>query len=403
MTRRSDAPPWVQGLRAQLKSTVGPAYRLGEQSGKAKLDVRYADGTRGTAVLPFLWVPGQARHIQEVVERVAQQLAMGLTLRQALEVIRGKAVPPPERGIAPVGLELLAAWEAFGVYKVHRTGQIKDSTWLVDYGKSAKRLQVVADKAVDAKSLLTLAGEAWPPGSRRRQVVLQHLAAMCRWGVENDLLQADRWTPPPSLKSYVGEQRAGRVDGVPLNDDQILGLLNGLPQDTAGQRWNYAFQLMSAYGLRPVELLHLRMEPAGGLWCDYIKRSGGGSTRPRQLRALHPEWEVEWRLRERIEAGEALPPFGGGVADAARRYLSRQQAWIDLATSGATCYGFRHGYALRAHQAYGLSARVAAALMGHSVETHSRHYGRWTDEATIDSAMEAAMRYRKLTQLADSG
>ena len=94
MTRRSDAPPWVQGLRAQLKSTVGPAYRLGEQSGKAKLDVRYADGTRGTAVLPVLWVPGQARHIQEVVERVAQQLAMGLTLRQALEVIRGNAVPP---------------------------------------------------------------------------------------------------------------------------------------------------------------------------------------------------------------------------------------------------------------------------------------------------------------------
>jgi integrase len=229
-------------------------------------------------------------------------------------------------------------------------------------------------------------------------VVLQHLAAMCRWGVENDLLQADRWTPPPSLKSYVGEKQAGRVDGVPLNDDQILGLLHGLPQDTAGQRWNYAFQLMAAYGLRPVELLHLRMEPAGGLWCDYIKRSGGGSTRPRQLRALHPEWEVDWRLRERIEAGEALPPFGGGVADAARRYLSRQQAWMDLANSGATCYGFRHGYALRAHQAYGLSPRVAAALMGHSVETHTRHYGRWTDEATIDSALEAAMHYRKLTQ-----
>jgi integrase len=221
---------------------------------------------------------------------------------------------------------------------------------------------------------------------------------MCRWGVENDLLQADRWTPPPSLKSYVGEKRAGRVDGVPLNDDQILGLLNGLPKDTAGQRWNYALQLMATYGLRPVELLHLRMEPAGSLWCDYVKRSGGGSTRPRQLRALHPEWEVDWRLRERIEAGEALPPFGGGVADAARRYLSRQQAWMDLATSGATCYGFRHGYALRAHQAYGLSPRVAAALMGHSVETHTRHYGRWTDEATIESALEAAMQYRKLTQ-----
>jgi hypothetical protein len=36
--------------------------------------------------------------------------------------------------------------------------------------------------------------------------------------------------------------------------------------------------------------------------------------------------------------------------------------------------------------------------MGHSPETHQRHYGRWTDESTIDSALEAAMRYRRLTQ-----
>ena len=90
------------------------------------------------------------------------------------------------------------------------------------------------------------------------------------------------------------------------------------------------------------------------------------------------------------------------MADAARRYLIRHQGLEELTALGATCYGFRHGYALRAHQAYGLSARVAAALMGHSVETHSRHYGRWTDEATIDSAMEAAMRYRKLTQTQES-
>ena len=402
MPRRSDSPIWVQGLRAQLRSTVGPAYRLVEQRGKAKLDVRYADGSRGTAVLPVQWVPAQARQIQEAVERVAQQLSMGRTLRQSLELIEGTSSPAPAPAAGPAGRELLAAWEAFGKHKVHRTGQIKASTWLVDYGKTAKRLQVVAAKAVDAKSLLTLAGEVWPPGSRRRQVVLQHLSAMCRWAVEADLLPPDRWTPPPILKSLVGEKVASRVDGVPLSDEQILSLIGGLPQDSAGQRWRYALQLMAAYGLRPVEVLHLRLEPTGSLWCDYVKRSGGGSTRPRQLRALHPEWEADWQLRERLEAGEGLPPFGGGVADAARRYLIRHQGWEELTALGATCYGFRHGYALRAHQAYGLSARVAAALMGHSVETHSRHYGRWTDEATIDSAMEAAMRYRKLTQTQES-
>jgi integrase len=289
-------------------------------------------------------------------------------------------------------------WEAFGHHKVQRTGQIKPSTWQVDYGKTEKRLTEVAASALDAKSLLTLASEAWPPGARRRQVVLQHLAAMCRWAVESDLLPADRWTPPPSLKSYVGAKSASKADGVPLSDEQILALLEHLPQDQAGQRWRYCLQLMATYGLRPVEVLFLRLEPTGGLWCDYVKRSGGGSTRPRQLRALHPEWELDWKLKERLTAGDPLPPFGGGVADAARRYLGRNQAWQQLASSGATAYGFRHGYALRAHQTYGLSARVAAALMGHSPETHQRHYGRWTDESTIDSALEAAMRYRRLTQ-----
>jgi integrase len=53
---------------------------------------------------------------------------------------------------------------------------------------------------------------------------------------------------------------------------------------------------------------------------------------------------------------------------------------------------------LRAHTKYALQARITAALMGHSTETHQRHYGRWVDEATIDSAMEAALRYRNLTQ-----
>ena len=86
---------------------------------------------------------------------------MGRTLRQSLELIEGASAPASATG--PAGQELLADWEAFGKYKVNRTGQFKASTWLVDYCKTANRLQVVAAKAVDAKSLLTLAAEAWPP------------------------------------------------------------------------------------------------------------------------------------------------------------------------------------------------------------------------------------------------
>ncbi len=40
----------------------------------------------------------------------------------------------------------------------------------------------------------------------------------------------------------------------------------------------------------------------------------------------------------------------------------------------------------------GLSPRATAALMGHSLQTHSSTYGQWTDEDTLDLALEQAKR-----------
>ncbi|KZR88111.1 hypothetical protein [Synechococcus sp. MIT S9504] len=218
---------------------------------------------------------------------------------------------------------------------------------------------------------------------------------MLKWAVGKKLLPADRWTPPLDLKPFVGTKVGSTSQSVPLTDEQILALLDSLPNDAAGKRWQFVFQLLATYGLRPVEVLHLEIRP-DGLWCNYQKRSGGGTTKPRRLKPLHPEWETDWNLLERIAADEPFPPFGGGVADAARRYLDRQQGWIPLKALGVTSYGFRHGYAHRAHQQYGLSVRVASAPMGHSNETHLRHYGAWVDQDTVDAAFEAGIRYRDL-------
>lgn len=78
-----------------------------------------------------------------------------------------------------------------------------------------------------------------------------------------------------------------------------------------------------------------------------------------------------------------------------RKYLIRQEAWKLLrASSPITPYSFRHGYAFRAHEDYGLSSRVTAELMGHSVATHNQHYSQWADSATIDAAIERGLRHR---------
>ena len=86
--------------------------------------------------------------------------------------------------------------------------------------------------------------------------------------------------------------------------------------------------------------------------------------------------------------------------NAARRYLYRQSVWTPLNTQSITCYGYSHGFALRAHQQYGLSVRVTAALMGHSTETHQRHYGSWADADTVDAAIAAGLRFRAMVQSA---
>lgn len=390
------SPLWVQGLRSQLRQTLGPAWRLTEQRGKAKLDVRFRDGSRKTAVLPIPWLPAQARAIQDAVEQVAAAVAAGVPLMDAVTQIRGASDGlPPSSGNDRA--DLIAVWEQFGRHKVG-TGQIKESTWIKDYSPSAKRVKAVAVQAHNAKDFLQAVAEPWQPGCRRRQVVVQHVASMLRWACDEGHLAAEPWMPPASLRRFIGDALPRTEAAVPLRDQEILDLLESLPVDSAGRRWRFVLQLLAAYGLRPVEVQYLQQRPDGQLRCLYQKRSGGGTTRPRVLKALHPEWEVEWQLRERLHAGEAMPPFGGGVADAARRYLIRQSSWQQLAEKGATVYGFRHGYALRAHQNYGLSPRVAAALMGHSVDTHQRAYGTWTDASTIDQALEAGLRYREATK-----
>lgn len=399
MPARNHAPDWVLGLRNQLRSTVGTAYRLSEQRGKAKLDVRFADGSRSTAVLPLKWLPAQAGAIQRSVESISQAIATGRTLREAIAMQAGEAIAPPAgtSSTAP----LLEVWEAYGQYKVQQTGEIKRETWATVYANTGKHLARACD-AGDAEALLIAVGKAWDPGVRSRQICCQHLAAMLRWACKRKLLPAERWAPPADLSPFVGAKVAPKSQAIPLSDEQILGLLDGLPTDAAGRRWRFVFQLIAAYGLRPVEVRHLQLKP-DGLWCNYQKRSGGGTTKPRRLRALHPEWEQEWDLIQRITANEAMPPFGGGVANDARRYLTRQAVWAPIKSKGITCYGFRHGFALRAHQQYGLSVRVTSVLMGHSTETHQRHYGSWADADTVDSAIAAGLRFRNLTQNAQSG
>ena len=77
---------------------------------------------------------------------------------------------------------------------------------------------------------------------------------------------------------------------------------------------------MAVYGLRPEELRHLRiMEGTAGkeLWSIYRKSKGGNKgerTEPRRLNPLFVKdidgKPINWKLQQRLEIGEKLPPLG---------------------------------------------------------------------------------------------
>ena len=103
MPLRAHAADWEVGLRNQLRNTVGSAYRIGEQRGKAKLDVRFSDGTRKTKSLGIPWLQASAGGIQKAVEAIAEGVAVGQTLEEALEAHQGqqKQEPLPTKKVDP--------------------------------------------------------------------------------------------------------------------------------------------------------------------------------------------------------------------------------------------------------------------------------------------------------------
>jgi integrase len=95
-------------------------------------------------------------------------------------------------------------------------------------------------------------------------------------------------------------------------------------------------------------------------------------------------------LRNQIARVEEKGKFQDVGADFAQK-LDRYAPWSALVARnpGLTPYSLRHGYAWRAHcgSTNAMHPRMAAALMGHNVATHLKHYGSWTDEASLEAAV----------------
>ncbi len=402
MPRPSD---WVTLLRAGLSHTLSlegcrSGLTVNEKRGKARINISEAlgHGRRRQVPLPIDWSPENVDAIRDAALAVYRGLVAGKSIETIVAAFSSNDSTSNGTAIGGQEVERIhwpALVEAFRERKLG-SGEIKPTTWTNVYVRRMRLIMAAVDRCQTPVQLLEAVIAPWAtqPGCRGRQLQVQQTAAILRWGVDTGRLPA-AWAPPLDLTPYVGRRRESTSVTTPLTVDEILALVEAIPD----LKWRYAFQLLSAYGLRPEELQHLEVRN-GRLWCTYAKVSSRGKTEPRPLRLLPCDhWAADWHLEDNFCA-DRLPRMKPGLgADAMGLYMRRRELWQDLRSryekqgEKLVLYSCRHAYAHRAHTLCPrLPTKFVAAAMGHSLETHLAAYSRWIGDDEVDAAFERASR-----------
>jgi integrase len=405
----SSTPRWVTTLRSLIKQQHGVGWSIREQSGRVKLSRRWRDGTSESAMLPLAWDRSSSTTIANWLNAIHQRMEdAGIPLKDAVDLqSKAAAVGLSAAAMEPLPGEEAINWhevvERFRKHKTSDTGECREDSFDRNYDLKLRQfLEVVQSRPMPRDARTTLASLrdnfGGAPGSSGRRQRIQYCAQLLRFAVE-ECGAPEPWRPPSDLSNFIGKAKGeASSDGTPIQDAQLIQLLAGIPD----RRWWMAVGLCAVYGLRPVELRHIRRSNDGrGLHCSYMKQTARGATRPGDILGIDPIG-LPGLAQQLLEALDtvAMPPLGNGsntAATALSTYLRRRPIWQKLRAEAAakgeqlTCYSFRHGYALRAHLVAELPPRVAAQQMRHSLQTHMRHYGRWCDAETAAAAMDRAL------------
>ncbi|MEB3349187.1 MAG: hypothetical protein VKO00_04100 [Cyanobacteriota bacterium] len=363
------------------------------------------DGHQREILTPLEWSSQNAEHIADVIVKARESFLTGTPLDQAVaqHVTSASSSPLTSSGHTTTQDTAQApqsrSWgQLVEQYKRHKvsSGDLKPSTW--DRIWRPRMVEVLAalqrrQPPQNARELIEAVTDRWAlqPGARGRQMQVQQTAALLRWAVDRERLP-DCWAPPLELAEFVGRKRSAPTPTTPMAPDDVSAMVGAIPDE----RWRFAFQLMAAYGLRPEELMHLERR-GDHLHCTYRKVASRGSTEPRVLRLLPCDTgAAEWNLLKHYTAKRLPPLRAGECGEAVATYLKRRPLWQELRRryddNGERLipYSLRHGYAHRAHVVLGLAPKIAAQLMGHSVQTHLAAYSRWCADDVVEAALNHA-------------
>lgn len=394
---------WEQRVRSQLRKHLPARCNIAaDKTGRARLQQRFAqaDGKVSTTsvALPYDWAEANEHDLIQRLRVIAGFMAEGEDLRTAATMANGAS--------SKASHNWAAIAKAFEQHKREHGAGVSSKTWDAQYRPVITRmLELLAQQRPPSNGtdLLEAAVRQWQLGSRSRQVATQSGAAFLRFAVERQAVSGRTWAPPSSLTTVVGRRKPTR-EQFALTDAQVLRLVDALGNTGSREAlaWAFAVQLCAVYGLRPIELFHLRFR-GDALWCDYRKKSGGGTTKPRRLLPAPVEdldgSPLDWQLEGRLRASEPLPQViePGLAGDRMGRFLRRQQIWQQLSHEAdhlgeeLVPYSLRHRYSAACHRK-NVPPKFIAEAMGHSLETHLRRYARFVSRGAAAAAFAEAFQ-----------
>ena len=413
---------WFETLRLQIRQEHGKGWSVREIGatnrnpiGRCQLTRIWEDRTRSSVVMPLEW---KATNTTAILTAVGQLRALmeerNLSLQDALKVNTELLAGGPQEGE-----EDFAGWEAvkdrfLKAQEGRRSSTLRDITTRVERTLEALRSRPCPrDGGTLMRRYAEKFFEGCPAGGTGRKRNLLDVARFLTFAVD-ECGAPTRFYPPSKTKinELIGSAETTAAEKLtpPIKPEDLAALLDQLDAD-GEHELRLAVGLVGLYGLRPAELAVLTVKEGKAL-VGHVKRNstsmGAKVKQPRRVIPLDPpglegegarllalyeskQLKLPKSLRNQIAKVEEKGKFQDVGADFAQK-LERYAPWRALVARnpGLTPYSLRHGYAWRAHccSANAMHPRIAAALMGHNVATHLKHYGSWTDEASLEAAVE---------------
>ena len=420
--RMASRQQWFETLRLSIQQEHGKGWSIWEIGatkrnpiGRCRLTRMYEDGSRSSVVMPLEWKATNATAILATVSQLRTLMEeRKLSLKDALKLNTEALGGGPQQGEVD-----FAGWEAVKERFLKSLEGLRSSTKRDLITRVERTLEALKSRPCprDGNTLMRRYAEKFfegcPSGGVGRKRNLLDVARFLTYAVD-ECGAPTRFYPPSKAKinELIGSAETTSSEHLtpPIKPEDLAALLDQLEAD-GEHELRLAVGLVGLYGLRPAELAVLTVKDGKGR-VGHVKRNsssmGAKAKPPRLVMAIDvPGLEGEGArllalfeskqlklpksLRNQIAMVEEKGRFQDVGAEFAQK-LERYRPWQSLVarTPGLTPYSLRHGYAWRAHCCSDnpLHPRIAAAYMGHNVATHLKHYGSWTDEASLEAAME---------------